>query len=269
MIDSATTASIGQLLLINAGLLFLYMTVWFLLARKRRRFDTVDAAWGGGYALAAWAVAVQVPSTRTFVIAVLVTIWSSRLTRHIASRSRKAGDDPRYVAMAEKWKGNIWLRAYLSLFLTQGFLIWLIGLPIVLAAGDLLSGWAWLTWLGAAIWASGFVIESKADSQLAAFLSKKPAKGSVLSDGLWRYSRHPNYFGELVQWWGIGVIALQVSYGWIGLAGPLLLTILIVFVSGIPPIEKRRKDNAAYQEYKKHTSPLIPWFPRLVRKDAS
>ncbi len=262
--DSSINANIGQLLLINAGLLFLYMTIWFLLARKRRRFDTVDAAWGGGYALAAVAIAIQVPSIRTFAIALLVTIWSSRLTRHIANRSRKAGDDPRYLAMAEKWHGNVWLRAYLSLFLTQGFLIWLISLPIVLAAGDLLAGWAWLTWLGAAIWATGFIIESKADSQLAAFLAKKTtrstktANDSVFSDGLWRYSRHPNYFGELVQWWGIGVIALQVTYGWIGLAGPLLLTILIVFVSGIPPIEKRRKDNAAYQEYKKHTSPLIP-----------
>ncbi len=257
--------TVGQLLAINAGLLFAYMTAWFLLARQRQRFDTVDSAWGGGFALAAWAVAVQVPSTRTLVIALLVTVWSARLTRHIASRSRKAGDDPRYVAMAEKWKGNIWLRAYLALFLTQGFLIWLISLPIVLAAGIQLTGWAWLTVFGAVIWAVGFAVESISDRQLAAFLAKKPAKGSVLSDGLWRYSRHPNYFGELVQWWGIGIIALQVSYGWIGLFGPLLLTVLIVFVSGIPPIEKRRKDNAAYQEYKKHTSSLIPWFPTQNR----
>ncbi len=237
------------------------MTAWFLLARKRQRLDTVDSAWGGGFAVAAWSVALQAPSARTLVIALLITVWSGRLTNHIARRSRKNSDDPRYVAMAEKWKGNVWVRAYVSLFLTQGFLIWVVSIPVVMAAGNLLGGLNWLTSVGAVIWLVGFVVESIADRQLAQYLSDKKNKGKVLDTGLWRYSRHPNYFGELTQWWGIGVIALQAAFGWIGLLGPLTLTILIVFVSGIPPIEKRRKDNPAYREYMKHTSPLIP-LPR-------
>jgi steroid 5-alpha reductase family enzyme len=120
---------------------------------------------------------------------------------------------------------------------------------------------AWLTWLGAGLWLVGFVVESVADRQLAAFIKDKSNKGKVLDTGLWRYSRHPNYFGELLQWWAIGLIAAQTAYGWIGFAGPLLLTILIVFVSGIPPIENRRRDNPAYQDYKRRTSRLVP-LPR-------
>jgi steroid 5-alpha reductase family enzyme len=253
-----------HLLIVNLALLIAYMTAWFLLARKRQRLDTVDSAWGGGFTVAAWAVALQAPSARTLVVALLITVWSGRLTNHIARRSRKNNDDPRYVVMAEKWKGNLWARAYVSLFLTQGFLIWVISLPVVMAANNALSGLTWLTALGAAVWLSGFIIESVADKQLARFVSNKSNKGKVLDTGLWRYSRHPNYFGELTQWWGIGVIALQVAYGWAGLLGPLVLTVLIIFVSGIPPIEKRRQGNEAYQEYKKHTSPLIP-LPRKAK----
>jgi steroid 5-alpha reductase family enzyme len=135
-------------------------------------------------------------------------------------------------------------------------------LPITTAAGSIVPDRVWLTSTGVVFWTFGFIFESIADRQLARFVGNKANKGKVLSTGLWRFSRHPNYFGELVQWWAIGIIALQTAHGWIGLLGPALLTFLIVFVSGIPPIENRRKDNAAYQAYKKRTSPLIPQIPR-------
>jgi steroid 5-alpha reductase family enzyme len=140
-------------------------------------------------------------------------------------------------------------------------LIGIIGLPIMAATGQVLDGWAWLTYAGAAIWIAGFITETIADRQLGAYirLSKRP---KVLQTGLWRYSRHPNYFGEVVQWWGIAVIALQASYGWIGLIGPAVLTLLILFVSGIPPIEKRRAKDAAYRTYQKQTSAFIPLPPK-------
>jgi len=195
----------------------------------------------------------------------LVTIWSGRLTSHLAKRSSQGQEDPRYVEMAKKWKGDLWTRAYWSIFITQGLLIWLIGLPLVLNAGILHDQWAWLTNLAIIIWFAGFIFESVADNQLSRFRSDAANKGKNMDHGLWRYSRHPNYFGELVQWWAIGLLALQVAWGWIGLVGPLLLTILIVFVSGIPPIEKKRKDNAEYQAYKKRTSVLIPLPPRTVQ----
>jgi steroid 5-alpha reductase family enzyme len=254
-----------RLLLVNLVLIIAYMTAWFVLAKRRQRLDTVDSAWGGGFALAAWAVVAQVPSPATLAIAGLVSIWCVRLTAHLVRRSRRPHDDPRYTEMAAKWKRNFWLKAYLWVFLLQGLLVWVVSLPIVMAAGTMLDDWAWLILGGSTVWLAGYIIESAADRQLAAFVANKnnkANKNNVLDSGWWRYSRHPNYFGELVQWWGIAIIALQASWGWVGLLGPLVLTYLIIFVSGIPPIEKRRRDNKAYQAYKKRTSPLVPWPPK-------
>ncbi len=249
------------LLATSALLVVIYMTAWFLVARKRQRLDTVDSAWGGGFAVVAWSVALQQPSIRTFMVAVLVTIWSGRLTLHLARRSGKGVEDPRYVSMTKSWK-RVWLRAYFAIFLLQGALILAVSLPIITNAGTVLPWLRWLFTLGYFVWALGFYIEYRADKELANFVSNPKNKGKLLDTGLWRYSRHPNYFGELMQWWGIGLIACQTSFGWIGLLGPLLLTILIVFVSGIPTVEKRRDGDKNYQAYKKRTSVLIPLPPK-------
>lgn len=251
-----------RLIGINLVAALLYMSLWFVAARKRRRLDTVDSAWGGGFALIAWVTVWQAASWRTAVIALLVTAWSARLTSHLARRTHQSGEDPRYVDMAKRWKGHFWLRAYLSVFLTQGLLVWLVAMPIMIAAGKPVSGLGWLTLVGGVVWLKGFIIEAIADRQLAAFRAKPGNKGKNMESGLWHYSRHPNYYGELLQWWGIGLIALQVQWGVAGLLGPLVLTVLIVFVSGIPLIEKRRADNPAYQAYKRRTSPLILWPPK-------
>jgi len=249
----------GHTLLVGAILLFTYMTLWFVVARARKRLDTVDMAWGGGFIVVAWAVVVQHASLRSMIVAILVSLWGVRLFLHIFRRARKSGEDPRYAEMAKKWRGNVWLHAYFMIFLLQGLLIWIVSLPVAFAGGESLNGWGWLLGVGVAIWLFGFIFESIADSQLGKFISNPQNKGSVLQTGLWRYSRHPNYFGEVTQWWAIGVIALSTTFGWLGLLGPLMLTFLIVFVSGIPPIENRKKSDPAYREYMRHTSPLIPW----------
>ncbi|MEK7594292.1 MAG: DUF1295 domain-containing protein [Patescibacteria group bacterium] len=251
---------IALILLINALFLFVYMTVVFVLAERRGRLDTVDIAWGPAFLMVAWLTAVIEVTPQSFVIAILVTIWGLRLAFHIGLRAKKKSDDPRYTELTKKWKGDVWRRAYISIFLLQGALVWIISLPIVMASGEQLSGWSWLTWLGGIIWLKGYLIEVAADRQLREFLSDKDHP-KVLQTGLWHYSRHPNYFGELTQWWGIGVIALQASYGWVGLIGPIALTILIVYVSGIPPIERRRQEDHQYREYQRKTSPLIPLPP--------
>ncbi|HEX7633335.1 MAG TPA: DUF1295 domain-containing protein [Candidatus Saccharimonadales bacterium] len=258
----APVASIvGHLLLLNAALLVVYMTLAWLVAVWRKRIDTVDGAWGLGFVLVAWAAVIERPVFRTYLIAAIVTVWGVRMTWHLGRRSLTHPEDRRYTELRKKWKGNPWIRAYFSIFLLQGALVWLICLPIVMATNAQLTGWKWLSVLGAIIWAVGFVTESIADYQLKKFRAQKDHP-KILQTGLWRYSRHPNYFGELTQWWGIGIIALQASYGWVGLAGPLTLTILILFVSGIPPIEKRHKTDPDYQKYQKQTSVLVPWPPR-------
>jgi steroid 5-alpha reductase family enzyme len=248
-----------KILLINALVLLIFMTLVFFVAKLKDRIDTVDSAWGLAYIVAAWSVVMQERTGRGILIAVLITIWGLRLTRHLFMRSARRGkDDPRYQEMRDKWKGNVWLRAYGVVFLLQGFLVWVVSVPAVMAAGHVLPNFHWLNGVGVIIWFVGFITESISDSQLSKFVQAKKGKNAVLDTGLWRYSRHPNYFGELTQWWGIGFIACQTSFGWLGLIGPLTLTILIVFVSGIPPIERRRKDNPRYREYMKRTSPLIP-----------
>ncbi len=225
--------------------------------------NTVDAAWGSGFALVAWLVAIQQPSARSLLIAVLVSVWAARITNHLVRRVFSSGEDPRYAELSAKWQGNFWLRAYVTIFLLQGVLVVLISLPVTVAAGGAqLDNLGWLSVLGAAIWAVGFGIEAAADRQLRDFIANKPPKGAVMDQGLWKYSRHPNYFGEMVQWWAIGLIALQVSYGWIGLLGPLTLTYLLLFVSGIPMIENRKKNDPPYRRYMQRTSMLIPLPPR-------
>lgn len=245
-----------RILLINAALLFGYMTVWWAVAYRRKRIDTVDIAWGGGFVLVAWSTLIQAPSFRSQLIANIVTLWGLRLAYHIYSRHKGRGNDPRYTELSKKWKGNFWLRAYVSIFLTQGLLALIVSAPITVASNESLPNLAWLSIVGVVIWSFGFIIEAVADKQLSDFLKLKD-RPKIMQEGLWRYSRHPNYFGELLQWWAIAIIALQVSYGWLGIIGPLTLSILIIFISGIPPIERSRAKDAAYQEYKKHTSPLI------------
>ena len=253
--------SMLKLAAINILLVIIFMTIFYLIAYLRKRVDTVDIAWGLGFVVIAVATALHRPSLGTKVVAILVTIWGLRLATHIALRSRGKKPDPRYQEITKKWKGNYWLRAYLSIFLTQGLLMLAVAAPIFFASGQPLYDWKILIYIGALIWIIGFVIEAIADQQLAVYLKNKK-RPKLLNKGLWKYSRHPNYFGELTQWWGIGVIALSAERGYLGLIGPLLITYLIVFVSGIPPIEKRRSKDAVYRKYQKTTSPLIPWPPK-------
>jgi steroid 5-alpha reductase family enzyme len=255
---------ITSLLIQSALVLVIYMSLGYSVALVRRRLDTVDAAWGLGFVLIAWLVELQASSLRSLIITLLVSVWGLRLSTHIWRRNQGRADDPRYHELSRKWRGNFWVRAYFSIFLLQGALVWMIGLPVVLASQPQLSGLGWLTVAGGLLWLIGFIIEAIADNQLAGFLHA-PDRPKVLQTGLWRYSRHPNYFGELLQWWGIGIIALQASYGWLGLAGPLTLTILILFISGIPPIERRRQKDPAYRDYQRRTSPLVLLPPRSVR----
>jgi len=115
---------------------------------------------------------------------------------------------------------------------------------------------------GLVIWIIGFLCEAISDQQLFAFMSNSSNKGKVMRTGLWSYSRHPNYFGEILMWWGIYIIALSVPGGWTAIIAPATITFLLVFITGIPWVEKAMGNNPEYQEYKKRTNMLIPWFPK-------
>lgn len=255
------------ILVVSLAALATYMSIWCLIGRWRQRIDVVDTAWGGGYIVVALVAFVAKQNLRTELIGLLVLLWGLRLAVHIWQRASRKGPDPRYEELSSKWHtSHPWLRAYFSIFLLQGLLILMISLPISVAASETASIGKPLAIVGAAVWLLGFVTEAVADHQLNAFISRSDNQGKVLDTGLWRYSRHPNFFGELVQWWAIGLLALGPTIGWLGLIGPLTLSILIIFVSGIPSVEKRRRDNREYQIYKQRTSVLIPLPPRQLRE---
>jgi len=249
-----------QLFGIVAITVLLYMTAWFVLARLLQRADAVDSAWGLGFVVVAWTAifATGNHASSALLGAVFVTVWGARLFTHITRRNLHKSEDYRYQAYREKWGKHFWPQAYVRIFLVQGLLLLLISLPVIaiMHIGDTITV---VAVVGFAVWATGILYESVGDYQLQRFL-KTRKKGEIMQRGLWKYSRHPNYFGEVSAWWGAAVVAGAYNQWW-GVCGALVITILITKVSGIPPLEKHYKGNPAYQEYAKHTSVLVP-LPR-------
>ena len=242
------------------------MTLAFAVAVRIKKNSVADVAWGLGFIVSA-AVGLIYTNTcasRQLLGLTLVILWGLRLAVHIYFRNKGKGEDYRYTDMAEKGGSGL-LKTYRSVFLSQGALLLIVGLPLtVLNATPVQSGLNLLDYIGTAIWIVGFIFEALGDLQLLQFIRIKDNKGKILMSGVWNYSRHPNYFGELTQWWGLGLIALNVSYGWVGLIGPIAITYLIVFVSGVPLLEKHYDGNTAYEAYRKRTSILVPLPPRKV-----
>jgi len=224
-----------QIFLITAASVLVYMTGWFIAAQIRGRNDIADVAWGLGFVLAAIVslVAGNVYSARGLVISGLVLIWGLRLALHIHSRNRAKGEDPRYRKWREEWGRWFVLRSFLQVFMLQGLLLLLVAVPIVFANTADARPLEWLHLLGLLIWLYGFIFEAVGDWQLLKFLRNPANKGKLMTSGLWRYTRHPNYFGEVTLWWGIWLMTLSLPDGWMTIIGPLTITFLIMKVSGI------------------------------------
>ena len=248
-----------ELITISALVVWAYMTLWYVYALIFKRNDIADVAWGLGFIVVALACLAKTENlqAKAYITALLVIIWGGRLAIHIAIRHQKGPEDKRYQKMREKWR-HPRIMSYLSVFMLQGVFMLLVSAPIYVIMNDTGSEMAWYNWLGIAIWAVGFFFESVSDYQLSRFIAKKPKKGKIMKTGLWKFSRHPNYFGEITQWWGIFMIALLSPYWQFAIIGPLTITALILGVSGIPMLEKRYKGNKEYEKYQKTTSAFFP-----------
>lgn len=201
-------------------------------------------------------------SLRGFLVNVLVTIWGSRLAYHIYLRNRGKKEDYRYENWRREW-GKWWIiRSYLQVFLLQGVFLFLIVYPVIHIHFNALRGCTWFDVLGIAVWCVGFGIEAIADKQLSEHKRNPANKGKLLTTGLWRYSRHPNYFGEALLWWGIYSMVLSIPNGMWVFFGPLTITVLVRFVSGVPLLEKKYEGRADFETYKKQTSIFIPMPPK-------
>jgi steroid 5-alpha reductase family enzyme len=198
------------------------------------------------------------------IVTVLVVIWAARLSIHIYLRNRNKTEDYRYKAWRDAWGKWFFIRSYLQVFILQGFLLMCVAAPVV--AIGIYPGKALgiLEYIGLAVWVTGFSFEVIGDAQLAKFLKNPENKGKLMQSGLWAYTRHPNYFGEATMWWGIWIIALGTPYGLISIIGPLLITFLLLKVSGVPMLEAKMSAHPDFPEYKRRVSVFVPWFPKKI-----
>jgi steroid 5-alpha reductase family enzyme len=244
-----------------AAILFGYMSCWFLISVVIKRNDVADIAWGLGFILLSWTSFFysQIYSLRGFFTGILVSIWGIRLALHIYCRNKGKPEDYRYLAWRKEWGKWFYIRSYLQVYILQGLFLFLIIQP-VLNNGAI----GLLDIIGVFVWLIGFYFESVGDKQLKQFMSNPKNKGKIMDQGLWRYSRHPNYFGEVTLWWGIFIIALTIPNGIVTILGPLTISCLILFVSGIPLLEKKYMGRADFEEYKKRTSEFFP-LPQIMK----
>jgi len=241
-----------------------YMTLWFLVSLIRKRNDVADVAWGVGFVLLAWTsfFISGGSGTRGLLAGILVSIWGLRLAWHIHARHRGKPEDFRYMAWRREWGKWFYVRSYAQVYLLQGALLFLVALPVLMINRSPGGRFGFLEVMGVCVWLLGFLFESVGDAELARFTRDPHNRGKILQSGLWQYTRHPNYFGEVVQWWGIWLLAVGVPGGWLGIVGPLTITFLILKVSGIPMLEKKMAENPDFATYKRRTNVFLPWFPK-------
>lgn len=249
---------------LTAGVVLAGMVVLWVVSLALRDSSIVDVAWGPFFVVVASLGLVLGDGWigRRILVSGMVAAWGLRLGLHIGRRNRGKGEDPRYAKWREE-HGAAWpLRSLVTVFLLQGTLVWLVSLPVQLATA-LPGPTGFTVWdaLGAALWATGFGLEVVADRQLRRFLEERDDDETLLASGVWSWSRHPNYFGEALLWWGVGAVALAVPWGWATLVGPLAITLLLRFVSGVPMTEERMEGRPGWEEYARRTSVFVPMPP--------
>ena len=250
------------------AVLFVYMTTWFVVSLIKKRNDVADVAWGMGFVLLAWTsfFLSDDAGLRGLIVSVLVSIWGVRLAWHIHTRNKGKAEDYRYLAWRTEWGKWFYPRSYVQVYLLQGILLFLVAFPVLLINQNGEVALRWLDFVGIAIWLFGFCFEVVGDAQLRRFIANPANKGKLMQNGLWAYTRHPNYFGEVTQWWGVWLLALSVPNGWLGVIGPLTISFLILKISGVPMLEKKMAENPEFAEYKRRVSMFFPLPPRRNEK---
>lgn len=249
---------------ILAIILLLYMCGWFYVSLIKKRNDVADIAWGLGFPILAWsAFFFGEQSVRAIAINIVISLWGLRLASHIYRRNKDKPEDARYAAWRKEWK-HVTLRSFLQVFMLQGIFLYLISLPALYINTTLAYPLQAQDFIGLAIWIVGFYFEVVGDAQLSNFVRDPKNHGKIMQTGLWRYTRHPNYFGEVTMWWGIYVVALGLPNGVLTIIGPLTITSLILFVSGVPLLEKKYAGRPEFEAYKKRTSVFFPLPPKRI-----
>ncbi|MFN3524163.1 MAG: DUF1295 domain-containing protein [Phenylobacterium sp.] len=264
--DLSAAASI---LAVNAALLAAGFLALWLLALALRDVTFVDSVWAFGMGAMALATFVQVgeATPRRLLLLGLCALWAARLGGHLLLRWRAHGPDSRYESLIkdakDRWGWSFPTASLLLVFALQAPLLLIVCLPVQLGQLDAGAALGPLAWTGAALALFGVAFETIGDAQLARFRADPANRGKVLDTGLWKYTRHPNYFGDACVWWGLFLIAAETPLGVWALPGPILLTWTLTRWSGAPMLEERlRQTRPEYARYLRTTSGFIPWPPK-------
>jgi len=247
-------------------LLVLYFSIFYLIAQKKQNNSIVDIGWGLGFVLVAlysllYSLFAQTLTLTQVTVTLLTTAWGLRLFIYISIRNFNKPEDFRYVEMRKKWK-NPTIDAFFKVFMSQAGFMLIIALPIITAYLSNQEASLFTLIPGVLVFFIGLVFESVGDYQLRQFVKNKVNKGHIMQSGLWKYTRHPNYFGETLIWWGLFLTVSSLSYFYLAMISPILITYLLLFVSGVPLLEKKYKNNLEFQEYAKRTSIFFPLPPK-------
>jgi len=249
-----------------AGLVvFIYMVIFYLVAQAVKNNSIVDIGWGPGFLILTFSLLLYSGSDNIFsyILLVLVSSWAIRLSLHIYLRNRKKPEDFRYANWRKAWgKKQPWI-AFYKIFMLQGAAMVVIALPLISFFGTETEGFEWNRYAGSALFLFGLIFESVGDYQLMIFKKKPENKGKIIRTGLWKFTRHPNYFGEAVVWWGIWLICLDNNiFAYLSILSPLTVTFLLRFGSGVPMLEEKYKNHRDFQEYAKRTPVFVPFIGR-------
>ncbi len=250
-----------------------YFFLGFVVAQVKKDNSLVDTLWGLGFVLLAAFLLIITEEVHpaAYLISGLTAIWGLRLFLYIGIRNFKQPEDYRYQNMRRTWQtkpGPLWLQALIKVFLTQAIFQYIIALPIMFIHAYPLDTIPTLGLVGIIVglgaWVVGFVFEAVGDAQLKRFKARPENKGKIMDEGLWQYTRHPNYFGEAAMWWGVAIIAVTntAAIGLIALISPLVMTWLLRYVSGVPLLEEKLKEKPGFEAYAARTSVFIPWPPK-------
>lgn len=248
---------------ISALYIFIFMNFMYLLALRLKDNSIVDIGWGIGFIIVALATLFDKGTfyPRQLLITALTIAWGLRLAIYIFIRNRGKGEDFRYRQWREEWGKTIYWRSYLQVFMLQGAIMFVIALPLMQVNASTSSDLLITDFIGAVVWLIGFLFEAVGDAQMMRFKNNPASKGKIMRSGLWKYTRHPNYFGETLLWWGIFIIATGEGNIFISVISPLLLTYLLLKVSGVAMLEKKYTGNPEYDDYIKTTSSFVPMLP--------
>jgi steroid 5-alpha reductase family enzyme len=249
--------------LLAAAAIFIMMVLLWLLSLALKNSSIVDIFWGLGFVIVAWLDVSISPfmSTGKWLMVIIVTIWGVRLALHIGIRNWSKPEDFRYAKWREENGPRWWWVSFFKVFLLQGVIMWIVAAPILsIRITDGIPPLSILEVIGALVWACGFFFEAVGDWQLVRFKADPANKGKLMTTGVWKFTRHPNYFGDAAQWWGFFIIAFA-NGAWWTVYSPLLMTFLLVRISGVAMLERTMKEKPGYAEYMRRTSAFIPWLP--------